>query len=168
MRASQYHFLSTSRYQSLSATAANSAILCRCGSPISAAPLLQAFCAALPLQSLSATAANSFHNGTKFRNSLPLRIAYFCLPLATGLLCSIASAIPFHNGTIFRDLLPLRNVLFCHTPSEGVVFHCISPTPSKGVTAMKTIQNTYNAQYPVLPLSKESHFLEFLLLLRKE
>ena len=33
---------------------------------------------------------------------------------------------------------------------------------------MKTIQNTYNAQYPVLPLPKESHFLEFLLLLRKE
>ena len=83
-----------------------------------------------------------YRNGSKFRNSLPLRIAYFCLPLATGLLCSIASAIPFHNGTIFRDLLPLRNVLFCHTPSEGVVFHCISPTPSKGVTAMKTIQNT--------------------------
>ena len=42
--------------QSLSATAANSAILCRCGSPISAAPLLQAFCAALPLLSLSTTA----------------------------------------------------------------------------------------------------------------
>ena len=83
-----------------------------------------------------------YRNGSKFRNSLPLRIAYFCLPLATGLLCSIASAIPFHNGTIFRDLLPLRNVLFCHTPSEGVVFHCISLTPSKGVTAMKTIQNT--------------------------
>ena len=90
----------------------------------------------------SIASAIPFHNGTKFRNSLPLRIAYFCLPLATGLLCSIASAIPFHNGTIFRDLLPLRNVLFCHTPSEGVVFHCISLTPSKGVTAMKTIQNT--------------------------
>ena len=83
-----------------------------------------------------------YRNGSKFRNSLPLRIAYFRRPLATGLLCSIASAIPFHNGTIFRDLLPLRNVLFCHTPSEGVVFHCISLTPSKGVTAMKTIQNT--------------------------
>lgn len=40
----------------------------------------------------------------------------FLPPLATGLLCSITSAIPFHNGTIFRDLLPLRNVLFCHTP----------------------------------------------------
>ena len=84
----------------------------------------------------------SIASAIPFRNSLPLRIAYFCLPLATGLLCSIASAIPFHNGTIFRDLLPLRNVLFCHTPSEGVVFHCISLTPSKGVTAMKTIQNT--------------------------
>ncbi len=90
----------------------------------------------------SIASAIPFRNGSKFRNSLPLRIAYFRRPLATGLLCSIASAIPFHNGTIFRDLLPLRNVLFCHTPSEGVVFHCISPTPSKGVTAMKTIQNT--------------------------
>ena len=83
-----------------------------------------------------------FRNGSKFRDSLPLRIAYFRRPLATGPLCSIASHAPFHNGTIFHDLLPLRNVLFCHTPSEGVVFHCISPTPSKGVTAMKTIQNT--------------------------
>ena len=90
----------------------------------------------------SIASAIPFRNGSKFRNSLPLRIAYFCRPLATGLLCSIASAIPFHNGTIFRDLLPLRNVLSRHTPSEGVVFHCISPTPSKGVTAMKTIQNT--------------------------
>ena len=83
-----------------------------------------------------------YRNGSKFRNSLPLRNVLFCHTLATGLLCSIASAIPFHNGTIFRDVLPLRNVLSRHTPSEGVVFHCISPTPSKGVTAMKTIQNT--------------------------
>ena len=82
-----------------STTAANSAIRCRCGSAIPAEPLLQAFSTALPRRPPSTTAANSaircrcgsafpaepappssFHNGSKFRDSVPLRCHILDIP----------------------------------------------------------------------------------------
>ena len=60
-----------------------------------------------------------FHNGSKSRDSLPLRCYLFCSTLATGSLRGIVSPSFFHNGSISRDSLPLRCYLFCSTLATG-------------------------------------------------
>ena len=114
--------------------AAFPAILCRCGITFSAAPLLQAICAALCLRPFSTTAAfpailcrclcgivppSLFHNGSISRDSLPLRHRLFGRPLSTGLLRGIVLPLLFHNGSKTCDSLPLRNSFFRRPLAAG-------------------------------------------------
>ena len=50
-----------------------------------------------------------FHNGRRFRASVPLRNVHFRRTLAAGLLRGIAPPSRFHNGSKFRNSVPLRN-----------------------------------------------------------
>ena len=50
-----------------------------------------------------------FHNGSRFRDSVPLWHGFLRRVLSAGLLCGITPPSRFHNGSKFRDSVPLRN-----------------------------------------------------------
>ena len=137
------------RLRSVSTTAVFSAIRCRCGMAFIAASFPQAFCAALPFRPVSITAAFSaircrcgmfisacalaagllrgiappsrFHNGSVFRDSVPLRHGFHRGILSTGLLRGIALPSRFHNGSVFRDSVPLRHGFFRCALAAGLL-----------------------------------------------
>ena len=147
-------FCAALRLRPVSTTAVFSAIRCRCGMAFIAASFPQAFCAALPFRPVSITAAFSaircrcgmfisacalaadllrgiappsrFHNGSVFRDSVPLRHGFHRGILSTGLLRGIALPSRFHNGSVFRDSVPLR-----YHALEGADRSGISPPPSR-------------------------------------
>ena len=53
-----------------------------------------------------------YHNGSKSRNSVPLRNGIFLGTLATALLSGIPLPSTHHNGSKTCDSLPLRNGIF--------------------------------------------------------
>ncbi|HJB44227.1 MAG TPA: hypothetical protein IAB87_05520 [Candidatus Coprenecus merdipullorum] len=62
---------------------------------------------------------SSFHNGSKSRDSVPLRCRVSRSTTATGLLDGVVSPSSFHNGSKFRDSVPLRYHIHAHTPVVG-------------------------------------------------
>ena len=92
---------------------------CRCGMAFFAAPLLQVFCVALRLRSVSTTAVFS---------AVRCRCGMFisACTLAAGLLRGIAPPSRFHNGSVSRDSVPLR-----YHALEGADRNGLSPPPSR-------------------------------------
>ena len=70
-----------------------------------------------------------FHNGSKTRDSVPLRHPHFPCTLSAGPVRHLPSVPPFHNGSKTRDSVPLRRPLSPCTLSAGPVRH-LSSIPS--------------------------------------
>ena len=64
-----------------------------------------------------------FHNGSIFRESVPLRNSIFPVTPATALLRSIARPSPFYNGSKIRIFLPLRKYLM-KTGADNTKLEC--------------------------------------------
>ena len=81
-----------------------------------------------------------YHNGSKSRNSVPLRNGIFPDTPATALLSGIPLGIPlpshYHNGSKTRDSLPLRNCIFLGTPVTALL--SCNPLPSSYHNGSKT------------------------------
>ena len=102
-----------------STTAPIPAFSCRCGTLFSTIPLLTD-----SLDSIASPAP--FHNGSVFRDSLPLRYIIFRRTLSTDLLDGIASLASFHNGSISRDSLPLWNGILRRILAAGLLDAIVS------------------------------------------
>ena len=74
----------------------------------------------------STTFSSHFHNGSIFRDSVPLRHGFFRCALAAGLLCGLTPPSRFHNGSVSRDSVPLR-----YHALEGADRSGLSPPPSR-------------------------------------
>ena len=70
-----------------------------------------------------------FHNGSRFRDSVPLRRGFHRRVLSAGLLCGLVLPSRFHNGSRFRDSVPLRHGFLRGILSTGLL-HGIAP-PSR-------------------------------------
>ena len=62
-----------------------------------------------------------FHNGSKFRDSVPLRHGFHRRVLSAGLLNGIAPPSRSHNGSRFRDSVPLRHGFHRRVLSAGLL-----------------------------------------------
>ncbi len=69
-----------------------------------------------------------FHNGSKFRDSVPLRHGFHRGTLSIGLLHGLVLPSRFHNGSKFRDSVPLRHGFHRSTLSIGLLCGLVLPS----------------------------------------
>ena len=70
-----------------------------------------------------------YHNGSKTRDSVPLRNGIFLATPATALLSCIPSPSPYHSGSKTRDSVPLWNGIFPGTPATALLSGIPLPYP---------------------------------------
>ena len=70
-----------------------------------------------------------FYNGSKIRDSVPLRQQPFPCTLSTGPVRHLSSVSLFHNGSKTRNSVPLRRPLSSCTLSTAPVRHLPSVSP---------------------------------------
>ena len=114
----------------------DSALRCRCGMFISAAHLLQAFCAALPLRPVSTTAVNT---AIQCRCGIAFRFAP-CHRLSK-LHCASDSLLSFHIFHFPSYILPSITPSPFFPPSEGAQFPRVFIPLSEGVLSRHSFES---------------------------